>query len=137
VLVVLAGEQQGRPLPGEVPLKGVGVAFDLELELGVGGLLEQVDRGLEVGGPAEEVLPGRDLGSQGVGLAKRLLGGSLVVPEARLERQRIELRDPLGLGLEVKDAPTSIGSVPRGPGWRRRPPSCGPADPGAGSVAAR
>ena len=41
------------------------------------------------------------------------------------------------LVVEVKDAPRSTGSVQPGRGWRTRPPSSGPGDPGAGSGAAR
>ena len=62
---------------------------------------------------------------------------ALVVPEPGLLGQRLELGDARFLGLEVKDAPRSTGSVQPGRGWRTRPPSSGPGDPGAGSGAAR
>jgi len=136
-LVVLAGEQQGRPLALEVGVEPGEVTFQLGFELGVGRFVEQVDGGQQVVGAGQQVLPRGDLGAEAVGLAKDLLGGPPVVPEAGLLGQRLDLRDTRFLGLEVKDAPRSTGSVQPGPGWRRLPPSSGPADPGAGSGAAR
>jgi hypothetical protein len=115
-VVVLAREQQGRALAREVGLERGGVALELGLELGVGGLGEQLDGGLEVGGARLEALPGLDLGAQAVGFAKDLLCGSLVVPEAGLERQGVELRDAFVLRAEVKGAPRSTGSVRPGRG---------------------
>jgi hypothetical protein len=61
-------------------------------------------------------MPCLDLGSKYVGLAKDLLGGPLVVPEARLEGQCVELGDAFLFGLEVKVAPRSTGSARRGRG---------------------
>ncbi len=136
-LVVLAGEQQRRPLALEVGLEGRDVALELGLELGVGGFVEQLDRRQQVVGADAELAPRADLGPQAVGLAQDLLGGAPVVPEPGFLGQRLDLADARLLGLEVKDAPRSTGSVQPGPGWRRLPPSSGPADPGAGSGAAR
>jgi hypothetical protein len=134
---VLPGEQQGGPFSGEVGLERCGVTLELRLELGVWGLRDQLDGGFEVGRARAEGLPRLDLGAQAVGLAKDLLGRPLVVPETGLEGQRVELGDAFLLGVEVKGAPRSTGSVRPGRGWRTRPPSCGPGDPGAGAGAAR
>jgi hypothetical protein len=119
---VLAREQQGRALAGEVGLERGGVALELGLELGVGRLRKELDRGLEVGRARLEAPPRVDLGAQAVGLAEDLLGGSLVVPEAGLEGQGVELSDAFLLRAEVKGAPRSTGSVRPGRGWRMRPP---------------
>ena len=132
-LVVLAGEQQGRAFAAEVLLERRRVALELGFELGVGRLVEQLERGLEVVGAGQQVPPRVDLGAQAVGLAEDLLGGALVVPEPGFLGQRLELGDPLRLGVEVKDAPRSTGSVRPGRGWRTCPPSSGPGDPGAGA----
>ena len=70
-------------------------AVELGLELGIGGLVEELERGLEVGGAGEQVTPRLDLGAQAVGLAQDLLGAALVVPESGLLGQRLELGDPL------------------------------------------
>jgi hypothetical protein len=134
---MLAGEQQGGAFPAEVLLERRGIALQLGLEIGVGGLVEQLEGGLEVVGAGQQVAPRIDLGAQAVGLAKDLLGGALVVPEPGLLGQRLELGDPFCLVVEVKDAPRSPGSVRPGRGWRTRPPSSGPGDPGAGAAAAR
>ena len=133
-LVVFAGEQQRGPFAAEARLESGGVAFELGLELGVGGLREEVDGGEEVVGSPEEAFPQRDLLAQPVGLAEDLLSGALIVPEARLLGQRVELCDSSVLGRKVKASPRSRGSARPGRGWRRRPPSSGPADPGAGSA---
>ena len=136
-VVVLAGEQERGPLAAEVGLEGGGVAVELGLQVGVGRLGEQLDGRLEVGGTGQQVVPGVELGAQAVGLAKDLLGAALVVPEAGLLGQRLELADALLLRPEVKDAPRSTGSVQPGRERWTRPPSCGPGDPGAGAAAAR
>jgi hypothetical protein len=136
-IVVLAGEQERRPLAAELGAEGGGVPIELGLELGVGSFVEELDGGLEVAGTGQQVPPGGDLGAEAVGLAEDLLGAALVVPEPRLLGQRLELLDAGLLRLEVKDAPRSTGSARRGRGWRTRPPSSGPGDPGAGSDAAR
>ena len=135
--VVLAREEEGRPFAAEILLERGGIPFELGLELGIGGFVEQFERDLEVARAGQQVLPRIELGAEAVGLAKDLLGAALVVPEARFLGQRLERGDALGLGLEVKDAPRSSGSVRPGRGRRRRPPSSGPGDPGAGADAAR
>jgi hypothetical protein len=134
---MLTGEQEGGPLPGEVDLQGAGIAVELRLEVRVIRLVEQFEGRLEIAGAGEQVVPGLELGSEAIGLAEDLLRGALVIPEAGFLGQGLELVDALGLGLEVKDAPTSTGSVRPGRGWRTRPPSSGPGDPGAGAGAAR
>ena len=134
---MFAREEQRGPLSSELRLQGRRVVLELCRELVVGRLGEQLDRRLEVRGARLQSLPKLDLGAEAVGLAEDLLGGPLVVPEPRCEGQLVELSDALTLGLEVKDAPTSTGSVRPGRGWRTRPPSSGPGDPGAGSAAIR
>jgi hypothetical protein len=134
---VLAGEQQGGALPAELGLERRGVAVQLGLELGIGRLVQELDRDLEVVGARQQTAPGVDLGTERIGLAEDLLRSALVLPEPGLERQRVELGDAFGLGVEVKVAPRSTGSVRPGRGRRRYPPSSGPGDPGAGSAVAR
>jgi hypothetical protein len=134
---VLAAEQQGGAFATEIDLEGCSVALELGLEVGIGGLVEQLQGSFEVGDAGQQITPRVDLGSQAVGLAEDLLCLALIVPEPGFLGQRLELGDPLLLGLEVKDAPRSTGSVQPGRGWRRRPPSSGPGDPGAAAAAAR
>jgi hypothetical protein len=134
---MLAGEQQGGPFPPEVLLERRCIPLELGLELSIGDLVEQLERDLEIVGAGQQIPPGVKLGTEAVGLAEDLLGAALVVPEAGFLGQRLQLGDALGLGLEVKDAPRSTGSVRPGRGWRRSPPSSGPGDPGAGAGAAR
>ena len=136
-VVVRTGEEQRGPLAQVVDLERRGVAVELGLELGVGRLGEQLERREEIVGPGQELVPGRQLAAQAVGLAQDLLRGAAVIPEAGFLGQRLEFGDAGGLGLEVKDAPRSTGSVQPGRGWRTVPPSSEPADPGAGWVAAR
>ena len=121
MLVVFAGEQQCGAFPGELGLERRAVPLELGLELRIGHLGEQLHAGREVLGAHEQSLPQVDLGAQAVGLPEDLLGGSLVVPEAGFEGQRVELRDTLGLRLEVKVAPRSTGSARPGRGSRTRP----------------
>jgi hypothetical protein len=118
---VLAGEQQGGPLPDEILLESCGIPFQLGLELRVGDLVQQLQRDLEVIGAGQQLSPRVELGTETVGLAEDLLGAALVIPEAGFLGQCFEFRDALGLGLEVKDAPRSTGSVRPGRGRRRRP----------------
>ena len=133
-LVVFAGEQQRGPFAPEIGFEPRGIAFQLREQLGVGCLVEQFDGGKKVVGPSEEPLPQGNLLALPVGLAKDLLRGPLIVPEARLLGQLLELGDSSVLGRKVKASPRSRGSTRPGRGWRRRPPSSGPADPGAGSA---
>jgi hypothetical protein len=118
---VLAREQQGRPFASEVLLERCGIPFQLGLELGIGRFGEQLERDVEIAGTSEQVLPRLELGAQAVGLSKDLLGAALVVPEPGFLGQRLERGDPFGLGLQVKDAPRSSGSVRSGRGRRTRP----------------
>jgi hypothetical protein len=89
-LVVLAGEEQRRALRLEGPCQGVGFAVQLALEVGVVALGEEVEERDDVVGPVLQATPRGDLRAQAVGLAEDLLGGALVVPEAGLERLRVE-----------------------------------------------
>jgi hypothetical protein len=115
-LVMLTGEQERRPLAAEVGLERGRIAVDLGHEIGIVGFGEQLDGGFEILCAGVEPVPCLDLGSKSVGLAKDLLGGPLVVPEARLEGQCVELGDAFLFGLEVKVAPRSTGSALRGRG---------------------
>jgi hypothetical protein len=133
-LVVLAREQQGRPLTREVLLEAGRVAVELGFQLGIGRLGKQVDRRQQVVDATEQPLPQGSLLTQAVSLAKDLLRGALIVPEARFLGQRVKLSDAVAFCREVKASPRSLGSARRGRGWRRRPPSSGPEDPGAGSA---
>jgi hypothetical protein len=96
--VVLAGEEQERPLALELGAEGVGLAFDVRLGLGIGRVREQVQQLLEVGGALLQGSPEGDLVAQALGLANDLLRGALVVPEARLDGAGIQLRDARLLG---------------------------------------
>src|SRR3990172_2798436 len=120
-IVVLAREEEGRPLAGEVGLEGGGLTIELGGQLDIVGLGHELDHGLEIGSPGEKAAPQVDLPAQAVGLAEDLLGRALVVPEAGLLGQRLELGDPRFACGEVKDAPMSTGSAPPGPGRRRGP----------------
>ena len=136
-IIVLAGEEERGALAVEIGLEGDRIAVELGLEVRIRGVVEELDDREQVVGAGQEVTPRVQLGPEVVGLAQDLLGTALVVPEPWFLGQRLELGDALCLGLEVKDAPRSIGSVRPGRGRRTRPPSSGPADPGAGSAAAR
>jgi hypothetical protein len=118
---VLAREQQRGAIPGELGLERGCVAFQLAFQLGVGCLVEQLDGGLEVVGAPQQAEPRIELGAKRVRLAQDLLGRALVVPEPGRACQRVELGDAFRLGVEVKDAPRSTGSVRPGRGWRTRP----------------
>jgi hypothetical protein len=119
-LVVLAREEERGPFPLEVPLEGRDFLVELGRQLGVAGLLDELEGGEEIVDPRLEATPELDLGSQVVRLAKNLLGGPLVVPEAGLAGQRLQVGDAAFLGSEVKDAPRSTGSAQPGRGpWTR------------------
>jgi hypothetical protein len=120
-LVVLAGEQELRPVAQEVRLERRRVAVQLGREFIVAGLLEQLDGSLEVVGPAQEGAPALDLGSEAVRLAKGALRRTLVVPERGLGGQCLQPGDAVFLGRQVKDAPRSTGSAPPGRGSPQRP----------------
>jgi hypothetical protein len=121
-LVVLTGEEQGRPLPGEIGLEGRRPAVELRGQLGVAGLLDELEGREEVVGAALEAAPKLDLGTEIACLAKDLLRAALVVPEPGFGCQRLELRGARLFRPEVKDAPRSTGSARSGRGWRTRPP---------------
>jgi hypothetical protein len=88
--VVLAGEEQRRALRLEGPCQGVGLAVQFRLEVGVVALGEEVEERDDVVGAVLQATPGCDLRAQAVGLTEDLLGGALVIPEAGLERLRVE-----------------------------------------------
>ena len=83
-VVVFAGEQQGGPLAAELGLERGGVALQLGLELGVGGLVEQLDGELEVVGARQQAAPGVELAAQAVGLAEDLLRARAGPPRTRV-----------------------------------------------------
>jgi hypothetical protein len=115
-VVVLAGEQELRPLPTEVRLEGRRLALQLGGELRVAGLVDELERGEEVVDPLLEPAPELDLLAEAVGLAKGLLGDPLVIPEVGFRGQRLELGEAALLRPEVKDAPRSTGSARPGRG---------------------
>src|SRR5206468_5525941 len=80
-LVVLAGEQERRPLPGEVAFEGGSGPIELRRQLVVTGFLDELERREEIVDPGLEPPPELDLRSEGIGLAEDLLGRPLVVPE--------------------------------------------------------
>ena len=88
-MVVLAVEEESRPLPGEVCFEGRGFSVELGGQLRVAGFLDELERGEEIVRPGFEAAPQLDLGSQAAGFAKDLLGGPLVIPEPRLCRLRL------------------------------------------------
>jgi hypothetical protein len=117
--VVLAGEEEERALASEVLLEGGDVPRELGFEVPVGAVGQQLR---ELGGRGRALLqpaPGGDLVAEALGLPQDLLRGTLVIPEAGSEGERVELGDAAILGLEVKDAPRSTGSARPDPGWRR------------------
>ena len=136
-LVVLAREEERGPLALEIPVELGGAAVELRGQLFVTGFLDELERREQIVDAGLEAAPELDLGTEAVGLTEHLLGGSLVVPEAGLERQRLELADAAFLRPEVKDAPRSTGSDPPGRERWRRPLSSGPGGPGGGSDGAR
>jgi len=134
---VLAREEERRSLATEIGLEARDDTIELRRQLRVTGLVDELEGREEVVDAALEPAPQLDLGSEAVGLAEDLLGSALVVPEARLAGQRLELRDAPFLGLEVKDAPRSTGSARPGREPWRNPLSCEPGGPAAGSDGAR
>jgi hypothetical protein len=113
-LIVLPREQERGPLSIEVPFELGRRPVELGRQLVVAGLLDQLEGREEIVDPRLEAAPQLDLGPKAVGLAQDLLGAALVVPEAGLAGQRLELGDTRFLGLEVKDAPRSTESAPPG-----------------------
>ncbi len=136
--VVLAGEQQRRPLTREVDLEGRGVGLEFRLELRRPRTRRATRAPLRgprrdgAGRPTCPISERRPSASRRTFWAPRWSSqkpGSWV--------SDLELGDAVPFGLEVKAAPRSTGSVQPGRGWRTRPPSSGPGDPGAGAAAAR
>jgi len=118
----------GPPGLAELPQRHRGAievldrAVDLALELGITGLLGELQRRLEIVGSRQEARPQLDLGPEAVGLAQDALRATGVVPEARLGSALVECGQAFLFAGKVKDAPRSIGSAPPGPGRVRRPP---------------
>jgi hypothetical protein len=96
--VVVAREQEEGSLALELHAEGIGLALEVCERLGIGRLREEIQQLFEVDGALLERSPEGDLVAQALGLAGDLLGGTLVVPEAGLDRTRVELRDALFLG---------------------------------------
>jgi hypothetical protein len=119
--VVLAGEQEQRPLSLELGAQGVRLPLDIRLGVGVRGVLEQAQQLDQVVGALLERPPQRDLIAQAFSLAKGLLCDALVVPEAWIAGTRVQLGYTGFLDDEVKDAPRSPGSARPGRGWTLRP----------------
>jgi hypothetical protein len=113
--VVVAREEEEGPFPLERPADLVRLLLEVGLGLGIGRLLEEGDELLEIVGALLEAAPERYLVAQALGFAEDGLGRPLVLPEVRLGPTGIERREALFLGPEVKDAPRSTGSAPRGP----------------------
>jgi hypothetical protein len=120
-VIVLAGEEQRRSLPGEVLLEGRRLAVELRGQLSIGRLLDELESGEEVVGPLLETSPQLDFRTKAIRLAQDLLSRSLVVPESGFARQRLELLGARVLRPEVKGAPRSTGPAPPGREWWTRP----------------
>jgi len=120
-LIVLAVEEQLRPLAGEVAFEGRALSVELGAQLGIIGLLEELGGRLEVGDSGQQAGPQLDLGAEAIGLAKDLLGGALIVPEPGFAGQRLQLGEASLSCRKVKDAPRSTGSAPPGRGRLQRP----------------
>jgi hypothetical protein len=89
-----------------------GLPGELGLQLRIAtGLVDQLDEGEQLLGAIQKAAPQADLGAQPVGLAEDALGGLLIVPEAGLLGQCLELGDAGVLAVEVKVAPRSPGSA--------------------------
>jgi hypothetical protein len=96
--VVLAGEQEGGPLPLERLAEGVRLAIELRSELGVIAFGEQVEDRGEVVRALLEVAPRGELRAVAVRLAENLLRGALVVPEPGFLGARFERGEGVFLG---------------------------------------
>jgi hypothetical protein len=96
--VVLAGEQEGGPLPLERLAEGVRLAIELRSELGVIAFGEQVEDRGEVVRARLEVAPRGELRAVAVRLAEDLLRGALVVPEPGFLGPRFERGEGVFLG---------------------------------------
>ncbi len=119
--VVVAREQEQRPLAPELAVERVCLALDVRLGIGVGGLDEQVDQLDQIRCALLQGSPQGDLLAQTLGLAQDLLRRPLVVPEPGFAGSPVELGQVLALGGEVKDAPRSTRSARPGREWTQRP----------------
>jgi hypothetical protein len=90
-MVVLARKEQRRALAGEVILEGGRFALELGRQFGIRRLLDELQRCQEVVRAALQTSPQLDLGAEPAGLAKDLLSAPLIVPEAGLGGQRLQL----------------------------------------------
>ena len=91
------------------------LAIDVRFGLRVRVPVEEAEQLDEIVGSLLEASPERDLVAQALSLPQDGLGGALVIPEGRIGRSRIQKGQALDFGPEVKDAPTSTESAPRGP----------------------
>jgi hypothetical protein len=96
--VVVAGEQEERPLALELASERVRLALEVRGRLRVGGVVEEGQELEQVVGPLLEGPPEGDLLAQPLGLAEDLLCRALVVPEAGLAGAAIEVRKTGFLG---------------------------------------
>jgi hypothetical protein len=87
--VVVAREQQERPLALELGRERLGLAGDIGLRIGVGGVSQELEQLLEVAGALLEAPPELDLLAQALSLADDLLRCALVVPEPGLDGARV------------------------------------------------
>jgi hypothetical protein len=118
--VVRLGQQEARLQPLPVGAQRVKVALQVRLQavarLGVGlGELGDLDQPV---GAGLEIAPGADLLAQLVGTAQQRLRGLWIVPEVRIARAGVQLRELSLLGGQVKGAPPyrprgAPGAVPR------------------------
>lgn len=92
-----------------------GLAVDVGLRLRIRVVIEEAEQLDEIVGALLEAPPERELVAQALGLSQNGLGSALVIPEGRIGRSRIQSGQALVFGPEVKDAPTSTESAPRGP----------------------
>src|SRR5262245_5987015 len=79
--VVLAREEELRPLAREVDVQRLVAAVELGLELAIVGFGKKVDERLELPRAGLEAAPRLELGAQAVSLAEDLLGFAPVLPE--------------------------------------------------------
>ncbi len=97
-MVVLAGEEKGRPLAQEIGFERCRLAVELGRQLVVGRLLDELEGCQEIPGASLEASPQLDLGPQAVRLAEDLLGAALVVPEPGFAGLGLQLRRARFLG---------------------------------------
>jgi hypothetical protein len=98
-LVVLAGEEELRSFPVEIPFEAGGLTVELPGQLGVTRFLDELERREEVLRARAEASPQLDLRSEAVCLAENALRDALVIPEARRAGLCVELGDALLLGV--------------------------------------